>query len=503
MKKVLLEKLKESGLAVLPIGVIILILHFTAAPLQGGTLAMMFVGMFMLFAGLTLFSIGVELALMPIGQHVGSALISSRKLPLIFIVLFIFGFVVTVAEPDLSLLANQVASIPNTTLIIGISVGVGLFLLLAVVRILFHWPLGRVLAVIYPLAFIIAIFSSEYIAVAIDAAAVTTGPVTVPFLLAIGGGFAAVSNSRNAEDDNFGISSICSVGPIITVLILGMFHNSADTSYLPQQNTVVTSFQQLLKLFGHGLQETFIDVIIIILPIVIIFLIFQIIKLKLSHSELIKIAIGLAYLLVGLTIFLAGVNKGFMPAATALGEEIGNLSYNWIVIPLAFAIGACALLAEPTAYVLAKQVVNITNGAIPRRIMLFGMATGVGIAMSLAMVRILTGISIWWILLPGYAMSLSLTFLVPSIFVGIGFDAGEVATGAMSAAFVLPFAIGVGSSVPGINIISESFGIVGLATMLPPIVVQTIGLIYSRKLKKAKRIADESVKYNAEKTEAE
>ena len=503
MKRVLSEKLKEASLAVLPIGIIILILHFTVAPLNGGTLAMMFVGMAMLFVGLTLFSIGVELALMPIGEHVGSALISSRKLPLIFIVLFIFGFVVTVAEPDLSLLANQVASIPNTTLIIGISVGVGMFLMLAVLRILFHWRLGRVLSVVYPLAFIVAIFSSEYIAVAIDAAAVTTGPVTVPFLLAIGGGFAAVSSSRDAENDNFGISSLCSVGPIITVLILGMFHDSADTSYLPQKDVVIDSAGQLFKLFGHGLWETLIEVIIILIPIVIIFLIFQVIKLKLSRSELIKIAVGVAYLLGGLTIFLAGVNKGFMPAATALGEEIGGLPYNWIVIPIAFVIGVCALLAEPTAYVLVKQVVNITDGAIPRRIMLFGMATGVGIAMSLAMVRILTGISIWWILLPGYGLSLTLTFLVPEIFVGIGFDSGEVATGAMSAAFVLPFAIGVGSMIPGRNIVSESFGIVGLATMLPPIVVQFIGLIYSYKLKKARRIDDEAVKYNAEKMETE
>ena len=501
MKKVLFEKLKDACLAVFPICGIILLLHFTIAPLSGSTLAVMFVGMLMLFIGLTLFSIGVELALMPMGQHVGSSLISSKKLPLIFIVLFIFGFIITVAEPDLSVLANQVSSIPNMTLILGISVGVGIFLMLAVARILFHWPLGRVLAVAYPLAFIIAIFSSDYLAVAIDAAAVTTGPVTVPFLLAIGGGFAAFSQSKNSEEDNFGISAVCSVGPIITVLILGMFHNSSNIDDVPQADAAVEGVTQLFKQFGHGLWETLIEVIIVLVPIVIIFLIFQIIKLRLSRSELVKIFVGVVYLLVGLTVFLTGVNKGFLPAATMLGEEIGKLSYNWVVIPIAFVIGACALLAEPTAYVLIKQVENITNGAIPRRIMLVGMASGVGIAMSLAMVRILTGLSIWWILIPGYALSLTLTFLVPNIFVGIGFDSGEVATGAMSAAFVLPFAIGVGSMIPGRNIVTESFGIVGLATMFPPIVVQSIGLIYTRKLKAAKKIDIDILEHNAEEAE--
>ncbi|QDR81415.1 DUF1538 domain-containing protein [Sporomusa termitida] len=233
MRKVLNEKLKESVMAVVPIGAIILALHFMVASLAPWTLGMMLVGMAMLFVGLALFSIGVELAMMPIGEHVGAALISSRKLPLIIISLFVFGFMATAAEPDLSVLANQVASIPKVNLIAGISVGVGAFLVLAVLRVLFDWRLGRVLAVAYPLAFIIAIFSSDYLAVAIDSAAVTTGPVTVPFLLAIGGGFAAVSNSRHAEEDNFGISSICSVGPIISVLILGMFYDSSDTQYLP------------------------------------------------------------------------------------------------------------------------------------------------------------------------------------------------------------------------------------------------------------------------------
>ena len=489
MRAVLIEKFKESILAVLPISIIIILLHFTVAPLDDNELMILVIGIVMLFIGMILFSVGVELALLPIGEHVGSALISSRKPALIFSVLFIFGFIVTAAEPDISVLANQVASIPNTQLIIGISVGVGVFLILAVLRVLMHWPLGRVLSVIYPLAFIFAIlFSRDYISVAIDAAAVTTGPVTVPFLLAIGGGFAAVTGGKDSEENNFGISAICSVGPILMVLILGMFNDSSTTSYLPQQEVASEGITKVFSFFANGLWHSFIEVIIIIVPIIAIFLLFQFIKLKLSHSELRKIFVGVIYLLIGLAIFLAGVNNGFLPAATAIGGAIGSLSFNWIAIPIAFVIGACVLLAEPTAYVLVKRVEEITDGAIPRFMMLFGMTLGVGIAMSLAMVRLLYGISIWWILIPGYALSLALTFIVPEIFVGIGFDAGEVATGAMSAAFVLPFAVGVGSQIPGVNIVVESFGIVGLSTMFPPIIVQLMGLIYSMKLKKSRTI---------------
>lgn len=503
MRKVTIEKLKESMLAVLPISVITLILHFTIAPLQPRTLGLMLIGAVMLFAGLALFSIGVELAMLPIGEHVGSALISIRKLPVIITALFIFGFIVTIAEPDLTVLSNQVGSIPNSRLIIGVSFGVGVFLVIAVLRVIFHWRLGHVLAIAYPIAFIIAIFSSDYLAVAIDSAAVTTGPVTVPFLLAIGSGFASMSGSKTAEDDNFGISSICSVGPIITVLILGMFHDPTVTGYAPLLDTAQTEASGMLWLFGSGMWHTFKEVILLIVPIVAVFLAFQFTKLKLPRNELIRIFAGLIYLLVGLTIFLTGVSKGFLPAAISLGETIGRLSYNWILIPLSLVIGACVVLAEPTVYVLVNQVRKITDDAISRRLMLFAMALGVGIAMALSMIRILTGISIWWFLPPGYGLSLLLTFLVPNIFVGIGFDSGEVVTGAMSAAFVIPFAVGVCSMIPGRNVVSDAFGIAGLITMIPPIIVQSIGLIYSRKIKKARSVEVKALEHNAEIAETE
>jgi hypothetical protein len=500
MRKQLLEKFKESLQAVLPIGVIIVLLHLTIAPMPVGTLVLMLVGMVLLIVGLALFQLGTDMAMMPIGEYIGSSLIKSKNLPLIVGVLLVFGFAVTAAEPDLQVLANQVASIPNAPLIIGISAGVGVFLVLATFRILFKWKISNMLLVLYPLVFIVAIFSSEYLAVAFDASAVTTGPITVPFLLAIGSGFAAISSSKTADEDNFGICAICSIGPILAMLILGWFYNTDNTAYIQQEEIVVSGAADVVYSFAEGLWRTLGEVIIILLPIVVIFLIFQVIRLKLSKTELIRIFVGLGYLLIGLTIFLAGVNIGFMPAAKYLGESMGALSFSWILIPLCVIIGACVVMAEPAVHVLTKQVEEITSGAISRRMMIFGMALGVGLAMSLAMIRMLFDISIWWILIPGYAISLFLSRIVPDIFVGVGFDSGGVAAGAMSAAFVLPFTIGVCTSLGG-NVITDAFGVVGMIAMMPPITVQVMGMIYKAKLKRAEKAELLAEEHDAEETE--
>lgn len=501
MTKSLIEKLRESLQAVMPILIIILVLHFTIAPLPAATLVLMLVGTVMLVIGLTLFSLGTDMAMMPMGEHVGSALLSSRNLPLLVAVLFLFGFIVTAAEPDLQVFAGQVASIPNLSLIIGISLGVGIFLVLATFRVLFRWKLRYMLIILYAGTFILAIFGSDYLAVAFDASAVTTGPITVPFLLAIGAGFAAISSSKDADEDNFGICAICSIGPIIAVLILGMFSDpSADDYQMVIEEA--SGAGEVARLFANGLWHTLIEVFYVIGPILVIFLIFQVVKLRLSKTELVKIFVGLGYLLVGLTIFLTGVNKGFMPAAKYLGETMGALDYNWVLIPICIVVGACVVAAEPAVHVLTKQVEEITSGAISRSMMLFGMAAGVGLALSLAMVRMLFGISIWWLMLPGWGLALLLTFFVPPIFVGIGFDSGGVAAGAMSAAFVLPFTIGVCNALGG-NVIMDAFGVVGMIAMMPPITVQVMGVIYQLKLRKAEKLEATELEQDAAEAESE
>lgn len=501
MGKNLRDKLVESLQAVSPIGIIILLLHFTIAPMPGGTLALMLVGMGMLIVGLTLFSMGTDLAMMPMGEHVGSALFASRNLPLLVGVLFVFGFIVTAAEPDLTVLATQVVSMPNPVLIATISAGVGAFLVLAAFRILLRWKLSHLLLVLYGIAFVLAFFSREYLAVAFDASAVTTGPVTVPFLLAIGAGFSAISSSKSSEEDNFGICAICSVGPILAVLILGLFFGKNQAAMENQAHTA-ESPGDIARLFATGLGHTFLEVLLVVVPILAIFLLFQLVKLKLSRSELMHIFIGLGYLLVGLTIFLAGVNYGFMPAATALGTAMGALPYNWILIPLCLIIGAGVVVAEPAVHVLTRQVEEITSGAISRSMMLFGMALGVGLAMSLAMVRILVGIPFAWIIIPGFSLALLLSFFVPDMFVGIGFDSGGVAAGAMSAAFVLPFAVGVSQAVGG-QPMQDAFGVVGMIAMMPPITIQIMGILYGIQLRRSGRLDALVTEENAQAAEAE
>jgi hypothetical protein len=485
MKKILLEKLKESLQAVLPIGGIILLIHLTLVSMPGGTLALMFCGMATLIVGLTLFSLGTDMAMMPMGAHIGSALLHSKKLTLLIAGCFFFGFVVTVAEPDLQVMAKQVPSVPNLTLLMGIAGGVGVFLVLAMLRVLFRLKLSHVLIVMYGVTFALAFFSADYLAVAFDASAVTTGPITVPFLLALGAGVAAVSSGPGSEQDNFGICAICSIGPIIAVLVMGLFFDAQSTGYETEAPFTVTAAGELAWIFAVGLFHSFRDVAMVIVPIVGIFAIFQVTHLRLSKTELVKIGVGLLYLLIGLTVFLTGVNSGFMPAGRYLGEEMGALPNPWILPPICLVVGACVVVAEPAVHVLTRQVEEITNGAIPRRMLLLAMAIGVGLAMSLTMIRMLTGLSIWWIMVPGYLLALILTFFVPSIFVGISFDSGGVAAGAMSAAFVLPFTLGVCESLGG-NIMVDAFGVVGMIAMMPPVTLQLVGVLYNLKLRKAR-----------------
>ncbi|MDR1731122.1 MAG: DUF1538 domain-containing protein [Synergistaceae bacterium] len=488
MEKILVGKLKESLQAVLPVVAIILFVHLTLAPMSKEILTSMLWGMAFLIVGLTLFSLGTDLAMMPMGQHIGSALLQSRNLALLTGGCFIFGFVVTIAEPDLQIMTHQVPSIPDFTLLVSIAAGVAAFLVLAVLRVLFRFRLSYALIVMYAFTFLIALFSADYLAAAFDASAVTTGPVTVPFLLAMGAGLAAVSGGRESADDNFGICAICSIGPILAVLIAGLFFDPQSTRYEVDVPAAVGGAGALATVFALELVHSLRNVGMVIVPIAGIFMIFQITHLKLSRTELVKIGVGLLYLLFGLTLFLAGVNGGFLPAGKYLGETMGAMEHRWILIPLCLAIGACVVVAEPAVHVLTKQVEEITNGAISRRTLLVGMALGVGLAMSMAMIRILTGLSIWWILLPGYLLALTLTFFAPGFFVGIGFDSGGVAAGAMSAAFVLPFTIGVCRGT-GENVALAAFGVVGMIAMMPPVTLQLIGVLYRLRLERAERAA--------------
>ncbi|HBU12379.1 MAG TPA: DUF1538 domain-containing protein [Clostridiales bacterium] len=484
MNRNLEAKIKESLTSVLPITAIVLVLHFTITPMPLGTLALFLMGAFFLIVGMGLFTLGADLAMMPMGETIGSELTKSRKLLLLIAASFILGLVITVAEPDLQVLADQVPAIPNMTLILAVAVGVGIFLVLALLRIVFQKSLRLLLILFYIAIFVIAIFASgDFLTVAFDSGGVTTGPITVPFILALGIGVAAVRGGKSSRDDSFGLVAVCSVGPILAVLILDMVFKTGGASYEEIAPVAVHNIVDLLDAFGSGFKEYFMEVGIALAPIVVFFFIFQIFVLKLPKTHIIKMIVGIGYTYLGLVLFLTGVNVGFLPVGNYIGAQVGALSYSWILIPLGAIMGFFMVMAEPAVHVLNKQVEEITVGAITRRSMLFSLSVGVAVSVALAMIRVVTGLSIWWFILPGYALALVLSFFVPKVFTAIAFDSGGVASGPMTATFMLPFAMGACASLGG-NIMTDAFGLVALVAMTPLITIQWLGLMYRLKLKK-------------------
>lgn len=486
MQRALVERLKEPAQSVLPIAVIILLLHFTLAPLPFGTLVLFLPAIILLILGMSAFTLGAEIAVMPMGELVGAKLTESRNLWLMILISFLLGLALTLAEPDLQVLTRQVPAVPDYVLAGTVAFGVGIFLVLAMLRILFQVRISHIFILTYALVFIVAAFTApEYMGVGFDAGGVTTGPITVPFILALGAGISAVRAGRRTEEDSFGLCALCSIGPILAVLIMGVFYDPASTGYAFETPATADSIGELAALYAGGLVGFFLEVSLILVPIVVFFGAFQIVNLKLPRGQLIRIGVGLVYILLGLTIFLTGVYIGFMPAGIYLGHAIASLQSNWILIPLGLVIGCFIVAAEPAVHILNKQIEDLTNGAISRRVMMLALSIGVGIALVLAMVRILTGIDLWYILLPGYAIALLLTFCVPQIFTAIAFDSGGVAAGTMAAAFLLPFALGATDAVGG-PLLLDAFGIIGLVAMMPLITVQVIGLVYRLKLRRAK-----------------
>ena len=477
-QKNLLEKLKESLGAVLPIIGIVLVLCFSIAPIPNSVLMTFVVGAVLLIIGMMFFTLGAEMAMTPMGERIGTKLTNTRKISVVIVLCFILGFIVTISEPDLQVLAEQVPSIPNYTLIIAVATGVGIFLVAAVLRMLFGIPLAHMLLILYPIIFILAsIVPQDFLTVAFDSGGVTTGPMTVPFIMALGIGFSAVRSDKHAENDSFGLVALCSVGPILAVLLLGLLYHPGESGYEQTMIVKTDNSVEMWQLFQEGLPYYMKEMLISLLPIIIFFFIFQIVSLHLHKKTLVKIIIGIIYTYIGLVLFLTGVNVGFMPAGNYLGQVIAGLSYPWIIVPIGMLIGYFIVKAEPAVYVLTEQVEELTSGAISAKAMGMSLSIGVALSLGLAMVRVLTGISILWFLLPGYAVALGLTFFVPKIFTAIAFDSGGVASGPMTATFLLPFSMGACEALGG-NVVTDAFGVVAMVAMTPLITIQILGLIY-------------------------
>ena len=477
-QKNLLEKLKESLGAVLPIIGIVLVLCFSIAPIPNSVLMTFVVGAVLLIIGMMFFTLGAEMAMTPMGERIGTKLTNTRKISVVIVLCFILGFIITISEPDLQVLAEQVPSIPNYTLIIAVATGVGIFLVAAVLRMLFGIPLAHMLLILYPIIFILAsIVSQDFLTVAFDSGGVTTGPMTVPFIMALGIGFSAVRSDKHAENDSFGLVALCSVGPILAVLLLGSLYHPVGSGYEQTMIVKTDNSVEMWQLFQEGLPYYMKEMLISLLPIILFFFIFQIVSLQLHKKTLVKIIIGIIYTYIGLVLFLTGVNVGFMPAGNYLGQVIAGISYPWIIVPIGMLIGYFIVKAEPAVYVLTEQVEELTSGAISAKAMGMSLSIGVAFSLGLAMVRVLTGISILWFLFPGYAVALGLTFFVPKIFTAIAFDSGGVASGPMTATFLLPFSMGACEALGG-NVVTDAFGVVAMVAMTPLITIQILGLIY-------------------------
>ncbi len=487
------EKLNEALEAVLPILGIVLLLSFTVAPVPPGILMAFLVGAVLLMVGMMFFTLGAELAMTPMGERVGTSLTQTKKLGVILTLGFLLGFIITVSEPDLQVLANQVQSVPNAVLIGTVAVGVALFLCIAVLRMLFSVPLNTMLIAFYIVVFVLAAFvPREFLAVAFDSGGVTTGPMTVPFIMAFGVGVSAIRSDKHAANDSFGLVALCSIGPILAVLLLGLIYCPDGASYTPVTIPEVDNSIALWDVFAGGFPTYIEEIAVSLLPIVIFFAAFNFFKLKLEKRQLGRMGVGLLYTYLGLVIFLTGANVGFMPAGNYLGSVLASLPYKIIIVPIGMVIGYFIVQAEPAVYVLMRQVEELTDGAISGASMKHSLSIGVAVSVGLAMMRVLTGLSVFYLLIPGYAIAIALSFFVPKIFTAIAFDSGGVASGPMTATFLLPFAMGACSALGG-DIVSDAFGVVAMVAMTPLITIQGLGLLYRFRTRHSKAAEGEVV----------
>ena len=496
--KELWAKIWEALISALPITLIVYLLALLPGiDFTGAELSAFSVGAVLLILGIGLFNMGADIAMTPMGTHVGAGLSRQKKLGLLLTVCFVLGMLITIAEPDLQVLAKQVSSVMNGTLLIyAVGIGVGSFLLFAILRIVFRRRLGSILMLFYMLMFALALMlavneNMDLLPMAFDSGGVTTGPITVPFIMALGVGISSVLGDRHSQENSFGLVALCSVGPILAVLLLGIFAKN-DLSYTVSYGKVE---QDVLGMYLENAGHVAKEVAIALGLIVAFFLLCQIFFLKLSRRQLLKIAIGVVFTYAGLVIFLTGVNVGFMPIGYKLGLVLSAL-HPALLVGLGLVVGILVVLAEPAIHVLNAQVEEVTGGYVTKKSMMIGLCIGVGLAIALSMIRIIFDFSLVYYIIPGYFISLALSLFVPPVYTAIAFDSGGVASGPMTSGFILPLAVGVCVGLQGPEaVLRDGFGVVALVAMTPLITIQMLGFkaIVSNKVKEKramKRILD-------------
>lgn len=481
--RVLAEKLKEAAASVLPVTAIVAVLCLALVRVDVGLMLSFLLGSGLLIVGMGLFTLGAELSMSRIGNLIGAKMTKSQKLWFVLGVSFLLGVAITMAEPDLQVLATNVPAIDKTVLVVTVSVGVGFFLMLCMARILFSISLRLLLIIFYAIVFIGAFLSDAgFLSVAFDSGGVTTGPMTVPFIMALGVGVASIRSDENAKADSFGLVALCSIGPVLAVMLLGAIY---PTDTQADVSMIIGGFETSVDLgfaYLHSLPDYLLEVAMALLPIFVFFLLFQVFSLHLRKLPLMRIILGVGYTFLGLVLFLTGVNVGFSPLGYVLGSELVSSGFSALLIPLAMLMGWFIIDAEPAVHILNKQVEELTSGAISAKAMGLSLSVAVALANGLAMVRVLTGLPILYFLVPGYAVALGLSFFVPRTFTAIAFDSGGVASGPLTATFMLPLAMGACTALDG-NVMTDAFGIVALVAMMPLITVQVMGGIYVLKSK--------------------
>lgn len=484
---VLIEKLKDVILSVLPITVIVLILNFTITPIETNLLIKFLLGAVFIIVGLSIFLFGIDIGISPLSKLMGSSATKTNKAWVVALAGLILGFFITIAEPDLLIFAGQVDAVSSGVIsklgiVVVVSIGIAVLLAIGLLRIVFDVALHKLLTILYLIILALALFTSpEFIAISFDASAATTGVLTVPFVLGLALGVSSLEKSGiKSEEDSFGLVAITATGAIITVMIMSAMSKvdkitgSLET-HVAQSSSIIAPFISKLGTIAG-------EILIALLPLVILFFIFQKVSFKLSHKSFNKILKGLSYAYIGLVLFLVGVNAGFMNVGSVVGHSVASLEKQWIVIAIGFILGIVIVLAEPAVYVLTNQIEDVTSGSIKRTVVIVALSLGVGLAVVLSMVRIaVPGVQLWHYLLPGYAFAILLSYVVPKLFVGIAFDAGCVATGPMTATFILAFSQGAAEAIEGANVLVDGFGVIAMAALMPIITLQILGVIFKIK----------------------
>lgn len=472
----------------MPVTLTVLAISIILVPLDVGTVVMFFFGALMLIVGMGMFQLGAESAMSPLGEGIGAELSKSKIILPAVAVGFVIGVLITVAEPDLQVLSEQVGSVPNIILVLTVAAGVGIFLALSVLRIVAQIDLSLLLMILYAGIIVFSFFVPEnFLAVAFDSGGVTTGPITVPFIMALGVGLSFVRGDKNASSDSFGLVALSGIGPILAVMLLGCLYSPKEAVSTLAEVTQVVTMRDVTGAFASEIPHYAGEVLLSVLPIAAVFAVFQLAGRRYHKRQCKRILFGFLYTYIGLVFFLCGVNVGFAPVGTDLGRQLAASPNKWLLVPIGMLIGYFIVKAEPAIQVLNRQVNTVTNGAVSEKSMNLALSVGVSVSIGLSMLRILTGIPLLWIIVPGYIAALVLSRFVPKIFVGIAFDSGGVASGPMTSAFLLPLCIGACYSLGG-NVMTDAFGVVALVALTPLIAVQIMGLHYKLKLNKRRRI---------------